>query len=207
MSEDKRSRTRADVEQVRRLIADSRTGCSTARGRLLDLCNSELIYYAGKILRQSLKSKCDPADIVQETVLEAYRDFDSFRGETLEQLLGWLRQMLRNNAYNMHRKYLHTDKRQVGREAAIDRDIAEQLIDQHDPEVWLETLQDRETVENGLDRLPAHMRQVILLRNRDGLTFSEIGAELGRSAEAARKLWSRSLARLQKEVARLRAGE
>jgi len=207
MPADKRSRLHADAEQVRRWIGAARLGCSTSRGRLLELCNSELITYAGTILRQSLKSKCDPADIVQDTAMEAYRDFESFRGENLEQLLGWLRQMLRNNAYNMHRKYLQTDKRQVGREAAIDRDIAEQLVDQHDPEFWRDTLQDQETVKNGLNRLPVHMRQVILLRNRDGLSFSEIGAELGRSAEAARKLWSRSLARLQKEVARMRARE
>lgn len=207
MPEGKRGRIQGDNEQVRRWIGEARSGCSTARGRLIELCNSELILYAGQILRQSLKSKCDPADIVQDTLMEAFRDFDSFQGENLEQLFGWLRQILRNNTYNIHRKYLSTDKRQVGREAAINRDIAEQLIDQRDPQLWVDELQDRESIESGLDRLPKHMREVIVLRNRDGLSFSEIGAELGRSAEAARKLWSRSLARLQKEIARKRGRE
>jgi hypothetical protein len=41
---------------------------------------------------------------------------------------------------------------------------------------------------------------VIELRNRERLTFAEVGQRMGRSAEAARKLWARAIELLRKEM-------
>lgn len=51
-----------------------------------------------------------------------------------------------------------------------------------------------------LQRLSEEQRRVIRLRNWDELTFAEIGRRLNRSEEAARKLWTRSVEKLQAEL-------
>lgn len=51
-----------------------------------------------------------------------------------------------------------------------------------------------------LHRLPEDYQTVLRLRYWDGLTFTQIGAQLGRSAEAARKLWYRAVVMLQTEL-------
>ena len=53
---------------------------------------------------------------------------------------------------------------------------------------------------DALERIPEHYRRVVVWHQYDRLTFEEIGGRLGRSAESARKLWSRALIRLAKEL-------
>jgi DNA-directed RNA polymerase specialized sigma24 family protein len=55
-------------------------------------------------------------------------------------------------------------------------------------------------LDRSLQQLPEHMRTVILLRQREYLSFAQIGEQMGRSADAARKLWVRAIARLRREV-------
>ena len=52
----------------------------------------------------------------------------------------------------------------------------------------------------GLERLPDHYREVVIWHHREQLSFEEIGRRRGISAEAARKLWTRALGRLRKEL-------
>jgi RNA polymerase sigma-70 factor, ECF subfamily len=52
-----------------------------------------------------------------------------------------------------------------------------------------------------IDRLPEHYREVVVCHQRDRLTFEQIGRLRGISAEAARKLWTRALGRLRRELA------
>jgi hypothetical protein len=44
------------------------------------------------------------------------------------------------------------------------------------------------------------MQRVIHLRHRDNQSFAEIGARLGKSADAAGKVWAKALERLQREL-------
>ena len=55
-------------------------------------------------------------------------------------------------------------------------------------------------VVEAISRLPEHYREVVVGHQRDRLTFDEIGRRRGISPEAARKLWTRALGRLRKEL-------
>jgi RNA polymerase sigma-70 factor (ECF subfamily) len=57
-----------------------------------------------------------------------------------------------------------------------------------------------QAVREALERLPEEYRQVIRLRLQDDRPFEEIGRVLGRTANAARKLWERAVERLQQEL-------
>ena len=52
-----------------------------------------------------------------------------------------------------------------------------------------------------LARLPDDAREVILLRNLEGLSHEAIAERMERSPGAVRMLWVRALARLRDEVA------
>src|SRR3954464_15238446 len=66
-----------------------------------------------------LKSKLDPSDVVQQTMLEAYQGLADFRGDGSAQLAAWLRQILARNLANAVRD-LGRAKRDFGREQSLD---------------------------------------------------------------------------------------
>jgi RNA polymerase sigma-70 factor, ECF subfamily len=51
-----------------------------------------------------------------------------------------------------------------------------------------------------LTRLPDDYREVIVLRNLEGLSHEEVARRMGRGAGAVRMLWVRALARLRQEM-------
>ncbi|MGE3172087.1 MAG: RNA polymerase sigma factor [Planctomycetota bacterium] len=53
-----------------------------------------------------------------------------------------------------------------------------------------------ERLERAIGQLPVEMREALLLRRIEGLGNQEVAAELGKSPEAASKLYNRALARL-----------
>jgi DNA-directed RNA polymerase specialized sigma24 family protein len=52
-------------------------------------------------------------------------------------------------------------------------------------------------VAQALGELSADDREVITLRNFEHLEWTQVGQRMGRSAEAARKLWGRAIQRLR----------
>ena len=59
-----------------------------------------------------------------------------------------------------------------------------------------------QALERALARLTDEYRQVVLLRYQEKKTFEEIGQIMGRTPNAARKLWLRAVERLQQELER-----
>ena len=49
---------------------------------------------------------------------------------------------------------------------------------------------------DALEGLPADYREVVILRNLEGLKFSEVAARMGRSSGAIRMLWARAIEQL-----------
>jgi RNA polymerase sigma-70 factor (ECF subfamily) len=50
---------------------------------------------------------------------------------------------------------------------------------------------------DALGRLPDDYREVIILRNLEGLGFAEVSARMGRSEDSVQKLWVRALGNLR----------
>src|SRR5262245_66211110 len=89
--------------------------------RLFALCRNYLGVVARAQVESWLQAKVDASDLIQQTLLEAYRDFDHFRGSTEAEWLAWLRRILAHNAANFVRQYRGTAKRQARREVALGR--------------------------------------------------------------------------------------
>lgn len=193
-----------EAGEIERWIVQARGGNQEALGRLLDVCRRYLLLLANQELTPGLRAKVAPSDIVQDTLLEAGCDFVGFRGATEEELLGWLRRMLRNNVANVHRHF-ETDKRQVDREVPLDDSATDALMHNavqqaETPSMLARAREQDEQLEHALRQLPEHYRQVLLWHTSEGLTFVQIAEKLGNTADAARKLWGRAAKELAKHL-------
>src|SRR5438105_1584310 len=100
----------------------ARAGSPNDLGQMLEACRVYLLAVARRELAPDLQAKNSASDLVQETFLDAQRDFKRFQGNTEAELLAWLRQMLLNNIGNFTRRYRATQKRQVSGEVPLPRE-------------------------------------------------------------------------------------
>src|SRR5262249_58586757 len=100
-------------------LGKAHAGCAEALGEALEACRGYLLAIAQRELDAELRAKVGASDLVQQTFLEAQRDFDRFHGETETEWLAWLRRLLLNNLANSARDYRETAKRQGGREVGL----------------------------------------------------------------------------------------
>jgi RNA polymerase sigma-70 factor (ECF subfamily) len=194
------------LEEAARLLAEARAGSRDALGRVLEACRRYLLRIANNRLADDLQAKGGGSDLVQQTFLEAQRDFEQFQGVSEGELRAWLRQLLLNNLGHFQRRYRATAKRDVGREVALDGgdSSAEQpqavIAETPTPSQQAAAHEEADKLQRALQRLPEEHCQVILLRHHEQLTFESIGQRLQRSASAARMLWLRAVERLQQEL-------
>jgi RNA polymerase sigma-70 factor (ECF subfamily) len=184
----------------------ARAGSRDALGQALEACRAYLLQVANQELGPELRAKGGASDLVQQTFLEAQRDFPQFQGETETELLAWLRQALLHNLANFQRRYRETDKRCVAREISLTVDDS---ASPDGPEIRTDSLspsghamanERSRDLESALARLPEDYRQVLRLRYDEDLPFEDIARLLNRSANAVRKLWVRAIERLREEM-------
>ncbi len=189
------------------LLAAARAGSREALGQLLEAFRAYLLLIAQSELAPELRAKGGASDLVQQTFLEAQRDFSQFRGDSEGELAGWLRQMLLNNLASFSRRFRETAKRRLSSEVALEarpgdeRTRAEPASAAATPLQQAITDEELGRLREALGGLPDDYRQAVLLRYQDGLSFDEIGRRLHRTPNGARKLWLRAVERLQQELA------
>jgi RNA polymerase sigma-70 factor (ECF subfamily) len=185
---------------VERWLSQARAGSREALGQALDACRGYLLLIAQEQLDPTLQAKGGASDLVQETFLEAQRDFSRFHGHTEEELLAWLRQLLLHNLANFARSYRRTRMRQVDREVRLSG--GRLAGEGPSPATEAESQEQAELLQRALDRLPDNYRRVLTLRYQEDRSFTEIGELMGRSPNAVRKLFARAVARMHLELSR-----
>jgi RNA polymerase sigma-70 factor (ECF subfamily) len=173
---------------------------------VLEACRDYLLLVANQELDPRLQAKGGASDLVQQTFLEAQRDFARFSGESEAELLAWLRRLLLNNLADFRRNYRDTGKRQAEREVSLEEGSAASTpggglaTDLPSPSGQAMAHEQDEALDRAIARLPEDYRQVLLWRYREERSFEEIGDLLGRTPNAARKLWLRAVERLRREL-------
>jgi RNA polymerase sigma-70 factor, ECF subfamily len=197
------SKTAEDAGDV---LAAARAGSLEAMGQSLESCRRYLLTVASGQLDGDLMSKGGASDLVQETFLDAQRDFARFRGSSLEELRAWLRQILLYNVGAFTRRYRAAEMRSVAREVSLRDDGSTSCQDEGPAESALTpsavAIEEEESLalHRAVERLPDADRRVVLLRLEGEQTFEEIGRLTGRSPDAARHVWARAMVRLRREM-------
>jgi RNA polymerase sigma-70 factor (ECF subfamily) len=155
-------------------------------------------------IEPGLRAKVDASDIVQDTMVEAHRDWDTFRGTVDAELMAWLRRILTHNLADAF-KAAGRDKRDAGREQSLEAQIEDssvRLIDwlaahQSTPSRKLSREEEALRLASALARLPDAQREAVELHHLQGLPLKELAARLGRSEPAVAGLLHRGLDRLR----------
>jgi RNA polymerase sigma-70 factor (ECF subfamily) len=192
---------------VNALLARARQGDAGSREKLFELCRSYLSFAARSKVETWLRRKVDASDLIQETMLEACRDFDRFEGQTEQEWLAWLKKILAHNAADFVRHYHGTEKREAGREVPF-RDPGDSLSPgAPEPAAPCATpsqefLQiDAELrVTAAMAELPPDYQEVIYLRNLQRLSFNEVAERMDRTRPATQMLWMRAIKKLQEAM-------
>jgi RNA polymerase sigma-70 factor, ECF subfamily len=190
------------------LLQEARAGDAAMLGQLLELYRRYLALLARLQIGQRLQGKVDASDVVQETFLEAHRNFGNFRGVSEGQLVRWLRQILAAKLAGLLRHYLGTQGRDVRLEREIEDglDRSSVLLDgglaalQSSPSQQAARREQAVLLADALGQLPDDYREVLVLRHLEGLTFPNVARRMGRSLNSVEKLWMRALARLRQTL-------
>ncbi|HTU21956.1 MAG TPA: sigma-70 family RNA polymerase sigma factor [Gemmataceae bacterium] len=192
------------------LIRRCRDGESGAREQLFARYQHYLHVLAQAQLGKRLRAKCAPSDLVQQTLLEAHRDFGGFQGHHEGELLAWLRRILAHNLFNEVRRY-GALQRDADREVSLDQVRAgvdhSSLMLQHclafggpSPSEIAQNHESAAHLASSLARLPEDYQTVLLLRVFEELPAEEVAQRMGRSAGAVRMLQMRALTALRQEM-------
>jgi RNA polymerase sigma-70 factor (ECF subfamily) len=199
---------RAEEAGAEQMLCAARQGNEQQLGKLLTLYRNYLTILATTQLDARLRRRVSPSDLVQEAMLGAYRDFPKFRGSSERELLGWLRQILINCLHHAYETHIQAGRRDVRREisldemqVALDRSVGRlaHVLADNGPSPSAQSRQRERSVAlaDQLAKLRPDDRDVIVLRNLQGLSFEEVAERMGRKPGAVRMLWLRAIERFR----------
>ena len=117
------------------------------------------------------KSEADAEDVVQDAAARALRFFSSLRNDDAR---SWLLTIVRNTWYARFSKVGSADRHTV-----LDEMQDDHPDEQLDPEALVIQRQAVERVQRAIEELPVEFREVIVLRELEGLSYKEIAAVVG----------------------------
>ena len=154
---------------------------------------------AYNLARWLMRNDDEADDAVQDACLRALRFFGSFRGGNGRV---WLLAIVRNTCYS---RLKHDASRES--ETEFDDEIHNPEVDTASPEVLLERSRDAHTLRRALEELPEEFREVIVMRELEGMGYKEIaevsdipiGTVMSRLARARKRLQRTFIAAHPKE--------
>jgi RNA polymerase sigma-70 factor (ECF subfamily) len=157
-------------------LNDGRTGADPSDGgrnqrfAALALPHLDAAY---NLARWLVRNDDDANDIVQDAFLRALRAFDGFKGDKARP---WLLAIVRNTAFT----WLHKNRR-TNVEVPYEEDIHGDAGAQHGPEPETPErhamrTEERRAINDALARLPVELRETVVLRELEDLSYREIAA-------------------------------
>jgi RNA polymerase sigma-70 factor (ECF subfamily) len=197
------SQTPSDTEV---LVERAGRGDPAAGQELLLRFQGRLTRMVAVRLDRRVAARVDPADIVQEVLLDAAQNLEEYLRTRPLPYYSWLRQFASQRLSKLHRHHLGTQRRSADREQAWDiplpdhsaMALAERLLasgTSPSRRLWRSEL--RERMQAALSRLSPNDREVLILRHLEQLSTAEVAAAQGISEAAAKKRHLRALERLR----------
>jgi RNA polymerase sigma-70 factor (ECF subfamily) len=190
----------AETEALLRRVRD---GDRDAVEQLFARHRAYLNQFVALFLDPKLRPRVDPSDVVQDAQLEAVRRLAAYLEQPALPFRLWLRQLTRDRLLKLRRHHLGTARRAVEREVPLpDRsslDLAGQLLaGTSTPSQQVDRADLARRLRRALAQLPEADREVLLMRNFEGLSYQEVAYLLDIDPAAARKRHGRALVRLHR---------
>jgi len=183
-------------QQLEELIERAGKGDPKAIGILYELYQARLVGLARARLGNTLHGLTESIDLVQSVWKDLLNDLGGFEYRGPDSFYAWLRTRLERKIGSKRRHHAAA-KRDSKRLQLLDLEAG---IPARNPEATPTdaAVEDEEVrlLMGLLDRFPEPQREAMILRMRDGLSFSEIGRRIDRSPDAAKKLYERGIEKL-----------
>jgi RNA polymerase sigma-70 factor (ECF subfamily) len=183
-----------DASGETRLLEAARSGDGKALEVLLQRHQPRLYRFARRLCR----NPADAEDVLQESLLAAARGIGRFRGAS--SLSTWLYTIARSHCIKKHRRRRRWPSEISLEEAQGARDRPDAAPD---PEATLEARRLQHALERAIAGLDRPYREVLILRDVEGLTAPEVAAVTGLSVAAVKSRLHRARARVREELAPL----
>ena len=197
------------ADDILNLLTLARSGDNEAAGQLLQAYRGYLRLLARLQLDTDFVRRFDASDVVQETLLQAHLHFSQFRGQSERELVAWLRRILATQLATLVRHHAGTQRRGLQRERDLQLNLDQssqalcQIADRSPSTPSVVTMRREQAVliAEAIEGLSKDHREVIVLRNMQGLPFADIAARMDRSVNSVEKLWVRALIGLRRALA------
>ncbi len=154
-----------------------------------------------------LRGKIGPSDIVQQTLLEAHRARDQYRGNSDPEKAAWLRKILARNLVDEARRYAR-GKRDVTLECSLHASLDESssrleawlAAEQFSPSRQLARSDQLLHLADALARLSEDQRRAVEIHHLKGLPSAEVAGQLGRNEASVAGLLRRGLKSLRSQL-------
>lgn len=193
------------------LVPRARAGDAAALSELLALHERALLRMVELRFEPALRGRLEPADVVQEALLQAARRFPEWCAQTTYPLHVWLRLMTSQSLAEARRRHIGAQRRDAHREGmgpargdvssanAVDVLIASQTS----PTQAARREETRTLVLAAVEQLDPLDREILSLRHFEELSNEDAALELGIEPAAASKRYVRALQRLRPALAAL----
>ena len=145
----------------------------------------------------------DADDVLQEACLRAIKFFPGYQGGSAR---AWLLTIVRRTCYT----WLAKNRGHDATATSFDEELHSGTSDNRDPQMLLLRQADRQLVRQALEELPVELREMIVLRELEGLSYKEaaavaeipVGTVMSRLARGRQQLEQCLAARLSEEPKR-----
>jgi RNA polymerase sigma-70 factor (ECF subfamily) len=176
--------------------------------RLLERYRDYLRLLARLHMDPRLRRKLDPSDVVQEALLQAHANRETFRGSSEPELAGWLRRILANTLAQVMRRF-GRQRRDLALERSLEQAVdassarleAWLAADQSGPSEQVERHEQLVRVAEALALLPDDQREALELRHLQGQSVADIARLMDRTQTSVAGLLRRGLMRLRELLA------
>ena len=168
-------------------------------------CYREYLRLLARVqMGSALGGQLEASDLVQQTLLEAYKQWSQFRGRSEAEMTAWLRQILAHNLADAVRT-LGRAKRDVARQRSLEASLQESsskleawlAAEQSSPSQRAERHEQVVRLADALASLPDAQREALILQHWHGRSLAQIGAHMNRSTTAVAGLLKRGLKQLR----------
>lgn len=194
-------RENAAVASWSELIQAARQGDDLALNQIWQELRSYLLMIASQRLDVGLRGKMDASDIVQQSLMEAHKGFNEFRGHSEGEIKAWACKLVIHNLVDAGRRFRQSQKRNIRKETTwTEQNELAAIKNEASPSTALRQRECDDELARIVSQLPQRSQQVLELRHRMGLSHAQVALELGMTESGARKLWSRIVLELQERL-------
>jgi RNA polymerase sigma-70 factor (ECF subfamily) len=192
-----------DSAETQRLLQQVCAGDASAFGALFARHRSYLRQVIELRLDPRLRARVDPSDVVQETQLEAFRRLPDYLERRPMAFRLWLRKTACERLLTTQRHHRGAARRSVRREVPLpdgsSLQLAQQLLDPGlSPSQQAQRNELVRRVRQAVGRLSETDREILLMRNLEGLSNQEVAQILQMDPATASQRYGRALLRLRK---------